>query len=52
VAPPDFLGDLRELLPKDLKDKVADEITSDLTNMPEQQLRTHLQAILGRSTSG
>jgi protein required for attachment to host cells len=52
VAPPGFLGDLRELLPKDLKDKVADEITSDLTNMPEQQLQTHLKAILGRSTSG
>jgi len=51
VAPPAFLGDLREELPKNLKDKVADEITSDLTNTPEQQLQTHLKDILGRSTS-
>jgi protein required for attachment to host cells len=47
VAPPAFLGDLREELPKDLKDKVADEVTSDLTNTPEQQLQTHPKDILG-----
>jgi protein required for attachment to host cells len=52
VAPPAFLGDLREELPKDLKDKVADEVTSDLTNTPEQKLQTRLKDILARSTSG
>jgi protein required for attachment to host cells len=36
VAPPAFLGDLRQSLPKDLKNKEADEVTSDLTNMPEE----------------
>jgi protein required for attachment to host cells len=51
VAPPAFLGDLREELPKDLEDKVVDEITSDLTNTPAQQLQTRLKDILGRSTS-
>ena len=50
VAPPGFLGDLREELPKGLKDKLVDEITSDLTNMPQQRLQTHLKNILGRST--
>jgi hypothetical protein len=50
VAPPGFLGDLREELPKGLKDKVVDEITSDLTNLPQQQLQTHLKDILGPST--
>jgi len=50
VAPPGFLGDLREELPKGLKDKLVDQITSDLTNMPQQRLQTHLKNILGRST--
>lgn len=48
VAPPAFLGDLRQVLPKDLKDKVADEVTSDLTNTPEQDLPPHLRDILNR----
>ena len=46
VAPPAFLGDLRDELPKDLKDKVAGEIASDLTNMPQQQLHARLREIL------
>src|SRR5262245_7837938 len=46
IAPPAFLGDLRDELPKDLKDKVAGEIASDLTNMPQQQLHARLQEIL------
>jgi protein required for attachment to host cells len=45
VAPPAFLGDLRQKLPKDLKAKVADEITLDLTNTPEQQLNTYLKGM-------
>jgi protein required for attachment to host cells len=49
VAPPAFLGDLRQQLPKDLKAKVADEITLDLTNTPEQQLSAYLKDI-GPST--
>jgi hypothetical protein len=35
VGPRGFLGDLREVMPKDLKDKAAEEIPSDLTNRPE-----------------
>jgi len=50
VAPPAFLGDLRQELPKDLKAKVTDEITSDLTNAPEQQLQASLGDIRGRLT--
>jgi protein required for attachment to host cells len=45
VAPPVFLGDLRDALPKDLKGKVVDEISSDLTNMPQQQLHTRLEEL-------
>lgn len=46
VAPPAFLGDLRDELPKDLKDKVAGEVASDLANLPQRQLHTRLQEIL------
>jgi protein required for attachment to host cells len=49
VAPPAFLGDLRQVLPEDLKDKVADEVASDLTNTPEQDLHPHLRDILDRA---
>jgi protein required for attachment to host cells len=49
VAPPSFMGDLRVVLPKNLKDKVVGEVTSDLTNTPEQDLRSHLQDIFGRA---
>jgi protein required for attachment to host cells len=49
VAPPAFMGDLRTELPKDLKDKVAHEVTSDLTNTPEQDLPSHLRDILDRA---
>jgi protein required for attachment to host cells len=49
VAPPAFLGDLRAELPNDLKDQVADEVASDLTNTPEQELPTRLSDILDRA---
>ena len=52
VAPPAFLGDLRDALSKDLRNKVADEIASDLTNMPKQELPMRLAAMLARSPSG
>jgi protein required for attachment to host cells len=51
VAPPAFLGDLRDELTKDLEDKVAGEIASDLTNMPRQQLHARLQKILAEERS-
>ena len=47
VAPPAFMGDLRAELPKDVKDKVADEITSDLTNTPKEELHSQLEEMLG-----
>ena len=46
VAPPAFLGDLRDELPKGLKDKIAGEVASDLANMPQQQLHARLQEIV------
>ena len=49
IAPPAFMGDLREELPKDLKDKIAGEATSDLTKTPEQELPAHLSHILDRA---
>lgn len=49
VAPPAFLGDLREKLPKDLKDKFAGDVASHFTNAPEQDLYTHLKDILDRA---
>jgi protein required for attachment to host cells len=49
VAPPAFLGDLRQELPKNLKAKVTDEVPSDLTNTPEQQLQAHLKDMMSRS---
>jgi protein required for attachment to host cells len=45
VAPPEFLGDLRRELPKDLKATVSDEIASDLTNTPKQQLYALLKGM-------
>lgn len=51
VAPPSFLGDLREELPKDLRNKVAGEVNSDLTNMPEQELHAHLADVLASPRS-
>jgi protein required for attachment to host cells len=48
VAPPVFMGDLRAEFAKDLKDKVADEVLSDLTNIPQQDLLARLRDILGR----
>jgi hypothetical protein len=35
-------------LPKDLKDKIAGGVASDLTNTPEQDLPAHLNEILDR----
>jgi hypothetical protein len=32
-----------------LKDKVAGEVTSDLTNTPEQELPAHLNGIVNRA---
>lgn len=46
VAPPAFLGDLRDLLPKDLQDKVAGDVARDLTNTPQQDLAAHLKDIV------
>jgi protein required for attachment to host cells len=51
VAPPAFLGDLREEMPKELKAKVADEIALDLTNAPKEQLLARVKDILSRSTA-
>jgi protein required for attachment to host cells len=49
VAPHAYLGDLREELPKDLNDKVAGDVASDLTNTPEQDLPARVRDILERA---
>jgi protein required for attachment to host cells len=48
IAAPAFLGDLRQALPQDLKDKVAGEVASDLTNVPQRDLSAQLRRILAR----
>lgn len=46
VAAPKVLGDLRRLLPDALKQKVTDELSKDLTNIPAPELPRHLQGVL------
>jgi protein required for attachment to host cells len=46
VAPAQFIGDLRDELPKDLKAKIDREITADLTKTPRHQLHSQLGKML------
>lgn len=42
VAPPVMLGDLRQALPRSVKDRTAAEIAKDLVAVPDHDIRKHL----------
>lgn len=44
MAAPEFLGDLREVMPKSLSDVIALEIGKDLVHQDERSIREHLPA--------
>lgn len=46
AAAPRMLGDLRRLLPDAVQAKVTAELSSNLTNIPLQELPRHLQSVL------
>ena len=46
VAPPQFLGDLRALMPQQLQDMVSAEIAKDLSKLPAHELQDHLRDVL------
>ena len=45
-APPAILGNLRQLLPDNLKAKVSAELSKDLTHVPTDELASHFEAVL------
>jgi protein required for attachment to host cells len=51
VAPPAALGDLRDVLPKRVKAKVAAELAHDLVKTPHSELASHLREVLGTQSS-
>jgi protein required for attachment to host cells len=44
MAAPEFLGDLRDVMPKPLSAMIALEITKDLVHQDERAIRAHLPA--------
>jgi protein required for attachment to host cells len=46
VAPPQFLGDLRALMPQQLRQAVSAEIAKDLSKLPLHELQDHLAEVL------
>jgi protein required for attachment to host cells len=46
MAAPEFLGDLREVMPKSLSDVITLEIRKDLVHQDERTIRGHLPADL------
>jgi protein required for attachment to host cells len=50
VAAPQFLGDLRNVMSKQLRDLVADEIAKDLSKLPPQELQEHLGDVLAQQS--
>jgi protein required for attachment to host cells len=45
VAAPQFLGDLRALMPQQLQATVAAEVDKDLSKMPRHELQDHLREV-------
>jgi protein required for attachment to host cells len=50
AAAPKFLGDLRQLLSDNIKNKISAELDKDLTNVPVRGLPEHLQGVLNINT--
>jgi protein required for attachment to host cells len=46
VAPPQFLGDLRAVMPQQLQETVSAEVAKDLSKLPPHELRDHLREVL------
>jgi protein required for attachment to host cells len=46
VAPPQFLGDLRAVMPQQLQAAVSTEIAKDLSKLPPHELAGHLRETL------
>jgi protein required for attachment to host cells len=46
VAPPQFLGDLRTLMPRQLQEAVNAEVAKDLSKLPPHELQDRLREIL------
>jgi protein required for attachment to host cells len=46
VAPPQFLGDLRALMPEQLQSMVVAEVGKDLSKLPLRDLQDHLREVL------
>jgi protein required for attachment to host cells len=46
VAPPQFLGDLRAMMPQRLREAVSAEIAKDLSKLPPHELQHHLRDVL------
>jgi protein required for attachment to host cells len=46
VAPPQFLGDLRALMPQQLREAVSEEIAKNLSKLSPQELQDHLRDVL------
>ena len=46
VAPPTMLGYLRKSLGSDVTAKLIAEVDKDLTKVPNEDLATHLQAVI------
>ena len=46
VAPPRFLGDLRALMPPQLREAVGAEVAKDLTKLPPHELQERLRDVL------
>lgn len=47
VAPPVMLGDLRKFLANDVTAKIIAEINKDLTKVPNTEIASHLETVLG-----
>jgi protein required for attachment to host cells len=46
VAPPQFLGDLRAVMPRQLQTAIAAEVAKDLSKLPLHELQDHLREVL------
>lgn len=47
IAPPEFLGRIRGCLDKHVSSHIAAELSKDLINLPEKDIRKHLKGIVG-----
>ncbi len=46
VAPPQFLGDLRAMMSRQLQEAVSAELAKDLSKLPPHELQEHLREVL------